>query len=285
MCRILPVALEDAASQDDGQTVLVLRETFGGASVRESLAAAVSDQRCEVQFKRMTAGKEPVKSGAALAEVQTLLAESRGEDSVLLMDETLLAPFAQRILEQAPAYLQSDWFHLFPPSWQPSPLCLILGGVGARSDLHADPLAWTGWNCLLRGRKLWRFFPAGRSACDAEPRFGAVPRPFGVGRGELCAIGCGRGSAKDSFQEDLGPCLEYLQQPGETLIFPGHWWHQTYHLTTTEGFAGQLLNGQNLRRVMEHIVSWCHLEVEEEIWQRPHQEVIAQVLSEAVDSM
>lgn len=51
-----------------------------------------------------------VKSGAALAEVQTLLAESRGEDSVLLMDETLLAPFAQRILEQAPAYLQSHWY-------------------------------------------------------------------------------------------------------------------------------------------------------------------------------
>lgn len=79
--------------------------------------------------------------------------------------------------------------------------------------------------------------------------------------------------------------MEYLQKAGETLIFPGHWWHQTYHLGATVGLAGQLLNHQNLRRVMGHVIDWCGLEVDEGIWQKSPQEVITEVLGDAIDSM
>mmetsp|Transcript_71938 Transcript_71938/g.203912 ORF Transcript_71938/g.203912 Transcript_71938/m.203912 type:complete len:514 (+) Transcript_71938:408-1949(+) len=51
-----------------------------------------------------------------------------------------------------------DWFDLFPASIRPKTPCLVVGGAGARSRLHADPLSWTGWNYLVEGSKLWTFF-------------------------------------------------------------------------------------------------------------------------------
>ena len=80
--------------------------------------------------------------------------------------------------------------------------------------------------------------------------------------------------------------IEYLQQPGEMLIFPGRWWHQTYHYGRTLGLAGEVLHDGNLRRVMEHIIRWCQLDApEEDLWSSPASGVIAEVLAEAIDSM
>ena len=51
-----------------------------------------------------------------------------------------------------------DLFQYFPESIRPEK-ALIIGGVGSRSFLHADPYEWTGWNYCLEGLKLWSFFP------------------------------------------------------------------------------------------------------------------------------
>jgi hypothetical protein len=48
-------------------------------------------------------------------------------------------------------------FKFFPEAIKPKS-ALIIGGVGARSFLHADPYAWTGWNYLIEGRKLCKIF-------------------------------------------------------------------------------------------------------------------------------
>merc|ERR1711879_953455 len=80
--------------------------------------------------------------------------------------------------------------------------------------------------------------------------------------------------------------IEYLQKPGELVIFPGHWWHQTYHYSRTVGFAGQVLNDRNLRQVMEHIIQWCQLETPPEaFWSSPARDIITQVIGEAIDAM
>ncbi|CAE7739189.1 unnamed protein product, partial [Symbiodinium pilosum] len=187
-------------------------------------------------------------------------------------------------------------------------LCLIAGGAGARSDLHIDPLAWTGWNCLIHGRKLWHFYPDVPQNAEA---FRPIKRPFGISRGgatatQHCTIGTGWHSDVDLFahrtagpkvilQADFErfphakgctPPLEHVQEAGETLIFPGRWWHQTYHLEPTLGFAGQVLNEENLKQVLGHIITWCGLEAEgEEFWRQEPKALIAQVLGEAIDSM
>ena len=273
---------------DDGRTVLVLRDTFPKARFGGGLRTLLAqNEDVEVSYKRSSQGVV-TRSTGPLKQIRKQLQVSHHEDSILLMDENVLSSGSEVLLEDAPSYLQDDWFRHFPKMLRPSPLCLILGGMGARSDLHADPLSWTGWNYLLEGSKRWRFY------CD-EPvdsnSFNATPRPYGIKSGlhELCSIGTGFMSPEDSWgPEGLRSAtkpLEYVQQPGETLIFPGHCWHQTYHLNATVGFAGQLLNKQNLRRVMGHVVDWCSLEVEEDIWQQPHEEVIRRILGEAIDSM
>ena len=67
-----------------------------------------------------------------------------------MMDENILdGNVAHKLLEEAPRYLQEDWFEQFPSHLRPARICLVLGGLGARSELHLDPLSWTGWNCFL----------------------------------------------------------------------------------------------------------------------------------------
>lgn len=63
-------------------------------------------------------------------------------------------------VEAQPLHLPKEDFFKehFPPDLAIPPLCLIVGGPGSRSTLHADHLSWTGWNLLLTGCKLWRFF-------------------------------------------------------------------------------------------------------------------------------
>lgn len=150
---IREISSEDASKYDDGATVLVLKDTFGklrqGGTFLNSLASEVAYQRnCRGVVTR---------SRAPFAQIRRELPFSHHEDSILLMDENILLG-ADGILDEAPSYLQEDWFHHFPEMLRPSRLCLILGGTGSRSDLHADPLSWTGWNCLLQGSKAWRFY-------------------------------------------------------------------------------------------------------------------------------
>ena len=76
-------------------------------------------------------------------------------DSMYLMNEDILnmtpLPEDHFLLNQT--IFGKDFFNLFPNRIKPK-AALIIGGRGSRSFLHADPYEWTGWNYLLKGRKL-----------------------------------------------------------------------------------------------------------------------------------
>merc|ERR1711924_375840 len=132
------------------------------------------------------------------------------------------------------------------------------GGTGGRSDLHADPFAWTGWNFLLEGVKIWKFYP--HLPRNTETAFQSWRVPFGIPDSanahlqphQYCSIAGSWKSSVDlfarvpdgsspntsTFSADLEkypsaqhatPPIEYVQNQGELLIFPGHYWHQVYH--------------------------------------------------------
>jgi len=50
-----------------------------------------------------------------------------------------------------------ETYILFPFANRPKKSCLIIGGEGSRSFLHADPYEWRGTYILVEGRKLWTF--------------------------------------------------------------------------------------------------------------------------------
>ncbi len=94
--------------------------------------------------------------------LQCLPENSDHFDSMYLLSEDLLR---HESMKEASAQLHlptsvfgRNIFDYFPAVIRPSN-ALIVGGVGARSFLHADPFEWTGYNLLLEGQKLWCFLP------------------------------------------------------------------------------------------------------------------------------
>lgn len=94
--------------------------------------------------------------------LQCLPENSDHIDSMYMMSEDLLR---HESMKEASAQLRlptsifgQNIFDDFPAVIRPSN-ALIVGGVGARSFLHADPFEWTGYNLLLEGQKLWCFLP------------------------------------------------------------------------------------------------------------------------------
>lgn len=103
--------------------------------------------------------------------VDSLYDNSDHYDNIYLMSEFLL----KEKVESTGKALENDFilneklfeknlFDYFPASIRPR-AALIVGGVGARSFLHADPYEWTGWNYLLEGRKLCKNLLSPLSEC------------------------------------------------------------------------------------------------------------------------
>ena len=95
----------------------------------------------------------PKRGGVRLYEsafedfVTSLPTESSHASAWYLLTETLLdkaKPPLRETHRLKEALFEADLFGLFPPAIRPKDRCLIVGGVGARSFLHADPYEWTG---------------------------------------------------------------------------------------------------------------------------------------------
>ena len=128
------------------------------SSCREMLLEQAGSR--QVEYKRVAQGEVGIAAATLTHVMCELLPTSCHESSVLLMDENVVAAtsLVDAVLEAAPPYLRDDLFGEFPRMLQPSPLCLVAGGRGARSDLHIDPLPLVArryvfsWVQLLPGR-------------------------------------------------------------------------------------------------------------------------------------
>jgi len=96
--------------------------------------------------------------------------ESSHDRSWFLFDEELLtkAPSLSKQLSLPTDYFGSDLFRHFPSPVRPMGSCVVMGGEGSRSTLHADPYEWFGWNLCLEGSKLWTFGRPGKGVSAAE---------------------------------------------------------------------------------------------------------------------
>merc|ERR1719265_2362706 len=53
------------------------------------------------------------------------------------------------------------------------------------------------------------------------------------------------------------PLLEVVQNPGELIIFPAHYFHQTYHYDPTIAIASQMMNEGCKQRVFDQILDFA----------------------------
>eukprot|EP01062_Namystynia_karyoxenos_P067496 TRINITY_DN61475_c0_g1_i1.p1 TRINITY_DN61475_c0_g1~~TRINITY_DN61475_c0_g1_i1.p1 ORF type:complete len:420 (+),score=115.90 TRINITY_DN61475_c0_g1_i1:75-1262(+) len=281
----LPWAWEpgSAAERDwlrlDGRRPVIIRPSERPRAHRDWMDALVRERGSELLncFTFRTApglaGRGGVQEKVAVRDVLRWAEGSRWHEARLTMDESLLSgcPEAARLFDNClPPAVREDWFDFFPSMARPKRRALVVGGAGASSAVHGDHYAWTGTHMLCIGEKLWRFWAPGPRSEEA----------FGCSRSEEGFAGCAAAwrSQCDTFAAGerglaepaalhadyarweaaakAAPPLQVYQRAGETIVFPGHWWHQVLHLGVTLGVAGQYMNERNWERVMTHCVEY-----------------------------
>ena len=150
----------------DGKIPVVLTHAFNCEIDNEAWVASLLKsklkQRIEYDARHVVSvGTDVIDTyEAEFGEFEkSLYTKNDHYDNVYLMDENIL----NENMNPTPKQFQlnesifgPDLFQFFPIEIRPKS-ALIMGGCGARSFLHADPFDWSGWNYLLRGRKLCKY--------------------------------------------------------------------------------------------------------------------------------
>ncbi|CAN0445798.1 unnamed protein product, partial [Ascophyllum nodosum] len=145
-----------------------------------------------------------------------------------------------------------DEFELFPSAVRPQKWCLIMGGLGARSFLHGDPMEWIGWNVLLEGRKHWTFLPPSPELDARLETYRLPPNAFGphnisagwqsdtdlYRQGTRTLSGDSSASWPSTREAQITEMASSgVQEPGDVVIIPPRHWHQVYHLEPSVAVA------------------------------------------------
>jgi len=231
---------------------------LSGARVPEFMPKLMSTAgTCSATFEIQGSQDEAVQARKAplAMYIQELSKSVPGKAYLMVSEEALRSPKLSEFLNP-PACCEPNIAPDLPALFQPSSsCCLVVGGKGARCQLHRDPVTWAGWNFLVLGRKRWHLFP------PETPReaLGAQAGPWGSGT-----------SPRDSFAKESvsngkpgsRPVLaeavwEATQEMGEVLIIPPGWWHQTLHEDRTLAIMSQFVTeGAVLAAVAKEVHQW-----------------------------
>jgi len=143
------------------------------------------------------------------------------------------------------------------------------------SSLHADAYNWTGWNALIAGQKLWRFYPPQSNARYLYTKIGAKlggligswTSEVNTYHSEKAMLDDGEGPDYKAFPlfKNAPEPMEVIQEPGEVIVIPSGWFHQVYHLTESVALASQCASKGSFMTIIETImdyneVSWTDCE-------------------------
>jgi len=162
---------------------------------------------------------------------------------------------------------------------------MILSGSGASSTFHRDPFEWTGTSLLLQGEKIWRFIkstPKIEQLLEMESVVSEAWGDLDVSAGYqsphtlykrvdsfLPATFTPTPSSGSDLRPDLNldvECYEVLQKPGDIIIIPKDWIHQTYSINDTISCASQRCGVGDVKSVLGHMAErvGVELNIEEE---------------------
>jgi len=264
-----PLVISDMIQHWPAMQQKLTKQQLADMAGRHSISFAVQQGRQSKQYSDF------------LADFVSHLHESTHENAFYAVMEDLLfrkEPGAEELLNmlgrgKIPLFEEDggNLFKLFPEALQPPSRALVLGGQGAKSSVHVDPYNWTGWNALLRGRKLWRFWPPSVPASHMQAFRSPTRSELEATPGLLPFIPSEFRSDVDSFftsslqpdwerfsafKQAWPPFMEVIQRPGEVVVIPPGWWHQVYHLTDSIGFASQFASIYNYHSIIGTIFEW-----------------------------
>jgi hypothetical protein len=183
----------------------------------------------------------------------------RAEACVLSLEQ--YDHYAQQTVEESPLYLfDKDFCTTCPdmandysvPAYfddlfsvlgheRPDYRWLIIGPERSGSTFHKDPNGTSAWNALVRGRKLWIFYPP--DACppgvfvDANEEQVTSP----VSLMEWMLTYC---------HDPTGQAYMTICEEGELVFVPSGWWHCVLNLTHCIAITQNYVSERNLKRVL-----------------------------------
>jgi len=213
---------------------------------------------------------------------------------------------------QESLFTDEDWLQHFPSDIRPSS-CVVMAGEGATSTLHRDPLEWTGTSLCLEGTKVWRFmapsptvqvvdellhsyrlesiawddehdtalsagwqsdFNLFDTRSDDVPSAQALDEMESVKKCELMtSIARDTSKLEPNLPLDSTKIYSVIQKPGDLLVIPAHWWHQTYGLEPSIAVASQRCGTiRDAPRLVHHILETAGLAHDVEMYKRLYQD-------------
>jgi histone arginine demethylase JMJD6 len=135
-----------------------------------------------------------------------------------------------------PEYFHS-WHHRLPEDVRPKWSWFYIGPARSGSPMHQDVLATSAWNVVIRGKKIWVFYPP-RHGSDVY--FGRV----------------------DAFRPDTekyplftrAKGFKCIQEPGDIVFTPSTWWHQVRNEEGGIAFTENFVNRSNAAKVKQALL-------------------------------
>jgi hypothetical protein len=187
-----------------------------------------------------------------------------------------------------------DWFSTYFPAEVKMSDAVILAGGGSTSTLHRDPFEWTGTSLCIDGTKVWRFIDPGSDVTHVDNILKSY-RLDSIAWEDDSSLSAGWQSdfslyenrmhnkiaSSEEWQEmeekqkmealyKIGSDTKILepgfdgselsmatavQQPGDLLLIPAHWWHQTYCLEPSVVISSQRCGKHDAGLVLRHILN------------------------------
>lgn len=140
----------------------------------------------------------------------------------------------------------------------------MVSGLGGVSSLHADAYNWTGWNALIGGRKLWRFWPPHTNSdglySSYNPKLGGIIGSITSKVNTFATLTpesrLEADIAKFPKFETIEPPMEVIQEAGEVVVIPSGWLHQVYHLSDTVALASQFASRYSLPIIIQAMLDY-----------------------------
>lgn len=187
-----------------------------------------------------------------------------------------------------------DWFSTYFPAEVKLSDAVIFAGAGATSTLHRDPFEWTGTSLCIDGTKVWRFIDPGPDVKHVDDilksyRLDSIAWEDGsslsagwqsdfslyenrmhnkIASSEewqemeekqkmeaLLEIGSNTKILEPGFDCSILSMTTAIQQPGDLLLIPAHWWHQTYCLEPSVVISSQRCGKHDAGLVLRHILN------------------------------
>lgn len=235
-----PVLVTDAAPHLSGHRVLDFMPKLMSCAGKLHVSYEVQGPQDEVR----------VQQSPLAMYIQDIQRSTPGRAFMMMSDDVLCRPDLSEFV-LPPSCCEPDLLPSLPSELQPS--CrrtLLMGGKGAASQLHRDPVTCCGWHLLVLGKARWRLFPPGTE-----------PAELGA---ELGSWGSGA-SLASSFSEDAaarcpgwGPeeVWEATQEMGEVLLIPTGWWHQLLLEDRSLAVIGHFVTETLMPLVAHEVALW-----------------------------